>query len=111
MSFSNPLYDPSLQNGSNSEIQVFDIPNVGFNIDPDVATVQHFKGFKRGLISRWKVARSIYPYMASIALAYCITLSLYPGIESEIVSCKLRSWMPVLLMFTFNAADVLGKVN
>lgn len=48
--------------------------------------------------------------MASIALAYCVTLSLYPGIESEIISCSLRSWMPVLLMFTFNASDVLGKV-
>ena len=48
--------------------------------------------------------------MACIALAYCVTLSLYPGIESEIVSCNLGTWMPVLLMFTFNVADVIGKI-
>lgn len=48
--------------------------------------------------------------MACIALAYCVTLSLYPGIESEIISCNLGTWMPVLLMFTFNTSDVVGKL-
>ena len=62
------------------------------------------------LEARWHVAQTIYPYMAGIALAYCVTLSMYPGLESEIVSCRLGSWTPVLLMFTFNTADVLGKV-
>lgn len=54
-----------------------------------------------------KVARAIFPYMACIALAYCVTLALYPGLESEIISCNLKSWMPVLLMFTFNTTDVI----
>lgn len=54
--------------------------------------------FKEGLETRWHVAQTIYPYMAGIALAYCVTLSIYPGLESEIVSCNLGSWTPVLLM-------------
>lgn len=75
-----------------------------------VAGNQRFGNFRAGLESRWRVAHAIYPYMVCIALAYCVTLSLYPGIESEIVSCNLKSWMPVLLMFTFNTSDVMGKV-
>jgi solute carrier family 29 (equilibrative nucleoside transporter) protein 4 len=69
-----------------------------------------FRRLKMGLESRWRVAQTIYPFMACIALAYCITLSLYPGIESEIISCNLGNWMPVLLMFTFNTSDVVGKI-
>lgn len=49
--------------------------------------------------------------MISIGLAYTVTLSLYPGIVSEIISCKLGSWMPIILMTTFNASDLLGKVS
>lgn len=69
-----------------------------------------FRRFKMGLESRWRVAQTIYPFMACIALAYLVTLSLYPGIESEIISCNLGNWMPVLLMFTFNTSDVIGKI-
>ena len=61
-------------------------------------------------MARWEVAKSIWPYMLSIGLAYFVTLCLYPGIESEIVSCKFGSWMPVILMAVFNAADLVGKV-
>ncbi|CAN8003048.1 unnamed protein product [Ixodes hexagonus] len=63
-----------------------------------------------GVMARVQVARTVWPYMLSIALAYFVTLSLFPGIESEIVSCRLGSWMPVLLMALFNAADFFGKV-
>ena len=62
------------------------------------------------MLSRLEVAKLIYPYMTSIGVAYFVTLSLYPGILSEIVSCKLESWMPVFLMTGFNGADLLGKV-
>lgn len=48
--------------------------------------------------------------MASIGVAYFVTLCLYPGIVSEIISCKFESWMPVILMATFNGADLLGKI-
>lgn len=60
---------------------------------------------------RWEVTKNIWHYMLSIALAYFVTLCLYPGIESEITSCKFGSWMPVILMAAFNFADLMGKVN
>lgn len=63
-----------------------------------------------GLFARLEVAKLIFPYMASIGVAYFVTLCLYPGIVSEIISCKFESWMPVILMAAFNAADLLGKV-
>lgn len=48
--------------------------------------------------------------MISICLVYFATLCLYPGIASEIVSCSLGSWMPILMMAIFNGADLLGKM-
>ncbi|XP_064478255.1 equilibrative nucleoside transporter 4-like isoform X2 [Ornithodoros turicata] len=73
--------------------------------------VQWWSGIKRGVLARAQVARSVWPYMLSIALAYFVTLCLFPGIESEIVSCRLGSWMPVLLMALFNLSDFLGKAT
>ena len=57
------------------------------------------------------VCRKIWPYMLGIFLNYMVTLSLFPGIESEIQSCWLGDWMPVILMATFNITDILGKVR
>ncbi|XP_022652747.1 equilibrative nucleoside transporter 4-like [Varroa destructor] len=71
---------------------------------------QYWAGIKRGAVARRAVAKSIWPYMLSISLAYCVTLCLFPGIISEIISCRLHSWMPVILMQIFNAADFLGKM-
>ncbi|KAH9365108.1 hypothetical protein HPB48_016623 [Haemaphysalis longicornis] len=70
-----------------------------------------WSGIKRGVVARYQVARKVWPYMVSMALVYMVTLSLFPGIESRIVSCRLAQWMPVLLMALFNAADFVGKVN
>lgn len=74
------------------------------------ARISSFRRMKEGMEERIKCARLIFPYMTCIALAYTVTLSLYPGLESEIISCNLQSWMPVLLMFAFNTSDVIGKV-
>lgn len=63
-----------------------------------------------GIKARIEITRRIWPFMASIGLAYFVTLCLFPGIESEIVSCRLGSWMPVLLMAVFNFMDLIGKV-
>ena len=49
--------------------------------------------------------------MVGILLSYMVTLSLFPGIESEIQSCHLGDWMPVILMATFNITDLAGKVK
>ena len=64
-----------------------------------------------GLQMRRDIARTLWPYMLSIGLAYFVTLCLFPGIESEVVSCALRGWMPVILMAIFNATDFCGKVG
>lgn len=61
-------------------------------------------------MARMEVGKLIFPYMASIGIAYFVTLNLYPGIVSEIISCKFESWMPVILMAAFNCADLLGKM-
>lgn len=89
--------------------------NTSFKVEHILAPGSHqpissFRRMKEGMDERIKCARLIFPYMTCIALAYTVTLSLYPGIESEIISCKLRSWMPVLLMFAFNTSDVIGKL-
>ena len=67
--------------------------------------------FSEGLITRYEVSRSVWPYMLSIGLAYFVTLCLFPGIESEVVSCRLGTWMPVIMMAAFNTSDVIGKVS
>ncbi|XP_071039127.1 equilibrative nucleoside transporter 4 isoform X2 [Parasteatoda tepidariorum] len=72
--------------------------------------IQWWTGVKRGVLNRVEVSRLVWPYMVSIALAYFVTLCLFPGIESEIVSCNLRSWMPVILMAIFNLFDFVGKI-
>ncbi|XP_071095832.1 equilibrative nucleoside transporter 4-like [Haliotis cracherodii] len=78
---------------------------------------QHYKmhipkvsAFKRGLEMRYEVSRTVWPYMVSIGLAYFVTLCLFPGIESEVISCHIGTWMPILLMAVFNLFDFIGKV-
>lgn len=138
LSFSNPVYDLSnptppptattttttttnvdgeftnIPIKSESTAHVSTNPGVAFKVEhhltPTGCSSAKYSNFRRGLNSRITVAHLIYPYMCCIALAYCVTLSLYPGLESEIKSCKLKSWMPVLLMFTFNTSDMLGKI-
>lgn len=137
LSFSNPVYELSNPSAGESTLDGLNLPdalltssptpppqniitdtlpNVAYKVEHVLAPgcsggTGHLGNFRNGLEARWRVARTIYPYMVCIALAYCVTLSLYPGIESEIVSCYLKSWMPVSLMFTFNACDVIGKVS
>ncbi|XP_013395768.1 equilibrative nucleoside transporter 4-like [Lingula anatina] len=65
---------------------------------------------KHGVVLRKRASRTTWPYMMSIAFAYFVTLCLFPGIESEILSCRLGSWMPVVLMAIFNASDFIGKI-
>lgn len=129
LSFSNPVYELSNPSAGESSLDTLNrsneslptiamTPHVAFKVEHVLAphcasgtARSRFANFRSGLDSRWHVAHATYPYMVCIALAYCVTLSLYPGIESEIRSCKLLTWMPVLLMFTFNTSDVVGKVG
>lgn len=133
LSFSNPVYELSNPSAGESALDTLahlpdtivpttstppvsePLPNVAFKVEHVLAPScsvgnRRFGSIRSGLDSRWRVAQAIYPYMVCIAMAYCVTLSLYPGIEAEIISCNLKSWMPVLLMFMFNTSDVIGKV-
>ncbi|KAK7076153.1 hypothetical protein SK128_005415 [Halocaridina rubra] len=73
-------------------------------------SIRWWSAIKRGVIARWHVGKNVWQYMLSIALAYFVTLCLYPGIETEVVSCRLRSWMPVIMMAVFNLFDFIGKI-
>ncbi|XP_041373222.1 equilibrative nucleoside transporter 4-like [Gigantopelta aegis] len=66
--------------------------------------------FKRGLLMRYEVSKTVWPFMLAIGLAYFVTLCLFPGIESEVISCKIGSWMPIVLMAVFNLFDFIGKI-
>ncbi|XP_026731045.1 equilibrative nucleoside transporter 4-like isoform X3 [Trichoplusia ni] len=127
-SFANPVYSPSgapvppsegavepFPDTANSETSsTLRTPRPSYKVEdvvyepPDRPT--SWRAFKRGLAARWAVARAIYPYMVSIGLVYFTTLSLYPGIASEVPSCRLGTWMPIVLMSAFNLFDFLGKV-
>lgn len=128
LSFSNPVYELSNPTGGESIIeglgQLPELPatphepatptTVAFKVEhvitPRRCRPSKLSDIREGFVTRWRVAQVIYPYMVCIALAYCVTLSLYPGIEVEVNSCGLRTWMPVLLMFCFNTSDVIGKI-
>lgn len=128
LSFSNPVYELSNPTAGESIIEgLGHLPEMPATPhEPTTPTTVAFKvehvitprrcrpsklgDIREGFVTRWRVAQVIYPYMVCIALAYCVTLSLYPGIEVEVNSCALRTWMPVLLMFCFNTSDVIGKI-
>lgn len=112
-SFSNPVYEPTAPSGNppgsaGPTYKVEDVVVMRGSYGNQGS--KPWSGIKKGLLARYEVAKLIWPYMASIGVAYFVTLCLYPGIVSEIISCKLESWMPVILMTAFNASDLLGKV-
>ncbi|ESP02363.1 hypothetical protein LOTGIDRAFT_138509 [Lottia gigantea] len=72
--------------------------------------VPKVSSIKKGIRMRYEVSKTVWPYMLSIGLAYFVTLCLFPGIESEVISCKLGSWMPIIIMAIFNGCDFLGKI-
>ncbi|KAL8609050.1 hypothetical protein ACOMHN_059863 [Nucella lapillus] len=96
---------------ADDETHLTDTTDVTFNSAQNYAvTFSTWPAIKRGLLTRYEVSRSVWPYMVSIGLAYFVTLCLFPGIESEVISCHLGTWMPVIMMATFNLSDVIGKV-
>ena len=49
--------------------------------------------------------------MACVGLVYWVTLSIFPGVLAEdLRSEALGDWLGVLLIFTFNLADMLAKL-
>ena len=52
----------------------------------------------------------IWPHMLAISTCYLVTMAVFPGMESEVVSCNLLDWMPVLLLSVFHTTDLVGKI-
>lgn len=120
-SFSNPVYSPtaavpaaSVERDITSPAGALRTPRPSYKVEDVVfeppERLTSWRAFKRGVLARWAVARAIYPYMVSIGLVYFTTLSLYPGIASEVPSCRLGTWMPIVLMSAFNFFDFIGKI-
>lgn len=59
---------------------------------------------------RKEVSRIIWKQMLAIFLCYFVTLSIYPGVLTDLVSPRFGTWMPVLVMTVFNLFDLMGKV-
>lgn len=62
-------------------------------------------------VSRIHMSQFIRSEMLSIFLCYFVTLSVYPGVLSDLVSPRFGTWMPVLVMTVFNTFDLVGKVK
>ncbi|KAF5278090.1 hypothetical protein FQR65_LT03606 [Abscondita terminalis] len=103
LSFTNPVYEPSAPAPT---YKVEDVVIRGTSTSARGGVT----GIRRGIQSRWEITKAVYPYMISICLAYFTTLCMYPGVVSEIISCNLGSWMPILMMAIFNGADLFGKM-
>ena len=59
------------------------------------------------------ICTMIWKQLISTFMTFFITLSLFPGTIAAIRSTSsktMTSWMPVLLITTFNAADCLGRI-
>lgn len=66
---------------------------------------------KGGYKLRREVSKIIWKQMLAIFLCYFVTLSIYPGVLSDLVSPRFGTWMPVLVMTVFNLFDLMGKVS
>ncbi|XP_039284355.1 equilibrative nucleoside transporter 4 [Nilaparvata lugens] len=117
-SFANPVYEPTATTAPGTG-PTYKVEDVVVRMHGAGATSTSYRrtnstrlwaAIKKGMAARMEVTRSVWQYMLSIALAYFVTLCLYPGIESDIHSCRFGSWMPVIIMAAFNAADLLGKM-
>ncbi|CAH1398750.1 unnamed protein product [Nezara viridula] len=110
-SFSNPVYEPSASVGPTYKVEDVVVRMTGDSSTyRKSSSAKPWSAIRKGLKARWEVAQNIWHYMLAISLVYMVTLSLYPGIVSEIVSCKFGSWMPVILMAAFNGSDLIGKM-
>ncbi|XP_072947546.1 equilibrative nucleoside transporter 4 [Epargyreus clarus] len=103
-SISEPLTSPPIGSAHRPSYMVEDV------VYQSSERLTSWNACKRAVQARWAVARAIYPYMVSIGLVYFTTLSLYPGIASEVPSCRLGSWMPIVLISSFNVFDFCGKI-
>ncbi|XP_050058573.1 equilibrative nucleoside transporter 4 isoform X2 [Aphis gossypii] len=111
-SFANPMYDPN----SNS-VPTYKVEDVMIHVETGSSfklrksTLSEFwDSFKSGYKLRKEVSKIIWKQMLAIFLCYFVTLSIYPGVLSDLVSPRFGTWMPVLVMTVFNLFDLMGKL-
>ncbi|VVC32686.1 Equilibrative nucleoside transporter,Major facilitator superfamily domain [Cinara cedri] len=112
LSFANPMYDPNTSN-----VPTYKVEDVMVHIEtsnsfrlPKSNWSEFWTSFKNGYNMRKEVSKVIWKQMLAIFLCYFVTLSIYPGVLSDLVSPRFGTWMPVLVMTVFNVFDLLGKL-
>ena len=63
-------------------------------------------------VNTWPIFKKLWRYAVAVAMAYLVTLSIFPGVLAEDLRSKtLKSWYSVLLITVFNIGDMLGKMS
>jgi solute carrier family 29 (equilibrative nucleoside transporter), member 1/2/3 len=58
----------------------------------------------------WDVVGTVKWYGLAIFILYVVTLSIFPGFITEDVHSQiLKDWYPILLIFSYNLFDLIGK--
>ncbi|XP_050533038.1 equilibrative nucleoside transporter 4 isoform X2 [Daktulosphaira vitifoliae] len=111
LSFANPMYDP------NANFPTYKVEDVMVHIETSnsfkIRKSTIFKMWdkvKNGYLLRVEVSKLIWKQMLSIFLCYFVTLSIYPGVLSDLMSPRFGTWMSVLVMTVFNVFDLMGKI-
>lgn len=62
-------------------------------------------------VSYWRVWSQIQWLASSVGIIYMVTMSIFPGyITEDVHSAFLGDWYPVLLIASYNCADLVGKM-
>ncbi|XP_060838761.1 equilibrative nucleoside transporter 4 isoform X1 [Rhopalosiphum padi] len=111
-SFANPMYDPNANSVPTYKVEdVMVHVETGSSFKLRKSTLSEFwDSFKSGYKLRREVSKIIWKQMLAIFLCYFVTLSIYPGVLSDLVSPRFGTWMPVLVMTVFNLFDLMGKL-
>ncbi|XP_025192759.1 equilibrative nucleoside transporter 4 [Melanaphis sacchari] len=111
-SFANPMYDPNANSVPTYKVEdVMVHVETGSSFKLRKSTLSEFwSSFKSGYKLREEVSKIIWKQMLAIFLCYFVTLSIYPGVLSDLVSPRFGTWMPVLVMTVFNLFDLMGKL-
>ncbi|KAL4148451.1 hypothetical protein QTP88_002691 [Uroleucon formosanum] len=111
-SFANPMYDPNANSVPTYKVEdVMVHVETGNSFKLRKSTLSEFwDSFKSGYKLRKEVSKIIWKQMLAIFLCYFVTLSIYPGVLSDLVSPRFGTWMPVLVMTVFNLFDLMGKL-
>ncbi|ENN78603.1 hypothetical protein YQE_04970, partial [Dendroctonus ponderosae] len=95
LSFANPAYEPS------APVPTYKVEDVVVRGRHSISTNRVGLSSIRSAVKAGGIASSLGVYFG--------TLSIYPGVVSEIESCTLKSWMPIIMISLFNISDLLGK--